>query len=141
MSKPRSDRITRALEETGWRVSQRPKYQSASSIAASGRRALYRVLNNAEPKFVFRPGKRSSISNPLFEGFDDDRDRPRYDETVFLRLGASESELLSGYPATPEELFKFDLLIWGDVKRGFFNTTQFEVTRDFVEKRGGFPRK
>ena len=94
-------------------------------------------ISNAEPKFVFRPGKRSSISNPLFEGFDDDRDRPRYDETVFLRLGASEHELLSGYPATPEELFTFDLLIWGDVKRDFFNTAQFEVTRDFVEKRGG----
>ncbi|MCH7910116.1 MAG: hypothetical protein IIB38_10920, partial [Candidatus Hydrogenedentes bacterium] len=39
--------------------------------------------------------------------------------------------------ARPEELFAFDLLIWGGVKRDFFNTAQFEVTRDFVEKRGG----
>lgn len=94
------------------------------------------AISNAEPKFVFR-GKKSSISNPLFEGFDEDQDRPRYDEAVFLRLGAAEDELVSGYPIDPKELFRYDLVLFGDVEREFFNTEQLEVTRDFVDKRGG----
>lgn len=93
-------------------------------------------ISNAERKFVFR-GKRSTLTNPLFEGFDDDQDRPRYDEAVFLRIGAGENELVSGYPTDPEELFDYSLVIWGDVEREFFTTAQLELTRDFVEKRGG----
>ena len=94
------------------------------------------AISNAERKFVFR-GKKSTISNPLFEGFDEDEDRPRYDEAIFLRLGAGKDELMSGYPIDPAELFKYDLVIWGDVEREFFNTEQLEVTRDFVDQRGG----
>lgn len=94
------------------------------------------AISNAERKFVFR-GKKSSISNPLFEGFDEDRDRPRYDEAVFLRLGAAKDELVSGYPTDPKELFKYHLVIFGDVEREFFSTEQFEVTREFVDRRGG----
>ncbi len=94
------------------------------------------AISNAEQKFVFR-GKNTSLSNPLFEGFENDRDRPRYDEAVFLRFGAKEDELQSGYPAEPEELYPFDLVIWGDVERELFSSAQLELTRDFVEKRGG----
>lgn len=94
------------------------------------------AISNAEQKFVFR-GKKSTLLNPLFEGFDEDQDRPRYDETVFLRLGAAKDELMSGYPTDPKELFKYDLILWGDVEREFFNTEQLEVTLEFVDKRGG----
>ena len=95
------------------------------------------AISNAERKFVFR-GKKSSISNPLFEGFDEDQDRPRYDEAVFLRTGpVSKDQLVSGYPVDAKELFKYDLILWGDVEREFFTTEQMEVTRDFVDKRGG----
>lgn len=93
-------------------------------------------ISNAERKFVFR-GKKSSLANPLFEGFAQEEDRPRYDEAVFLRMGAGENELLAGYPIRADELFGYDLIIWGDVERAFFTTAQMELTRDFVEKRGG----
>lgn len=94
------------------------------------------AISNAERKFVFR-GKKSSLANPLFQGFDEDQDRPRYDEQVFLRLGASENELVSGYPTSADELYGYHLIIWGDVEREFFTTAQLELTKDFVEKRGG----
>lgn len=94
------------------------------------------MISNAEPKFVFR-GKKSSLANPLFEGFDEDQDRPRYDEAVFLRLGLAEDELVSGYPTDPKELFEYSLVIFGDVERKVLSTEQFEVTREFVDKRGG----
>ncbi len=123
-------------------VSGRPNWQNKFvRMALEGDKDQLKLtsllaISNAERKFVFR-GKKSTISNPLFEGFDEDEDRPRYDEAVFLRLGADKDELMSGYPIDPAELFKYDLVIWGDVERELFNTEQLELTGDFVDKRGG----
>ena len=94
------------------------------------------VISDAEQKFEFRGAEKTSLTNPLFEGFEADADRPRYDEAVFLRLGPDAKDL-SGYPITPDSLFDFDLVIWGEVEREFFTMQQMELTRDFVEKRGG----
>ena len=123
-------------------VSGRPNWQNKFvRMALEGDKEQLKLtsllaISNAERKFVFR-GKKSTLSNPLFEGFEQDEDRPRYDETIFLRLGADKDELLSGYPIDPAELFKYNLVIWGDVERELFNTEQLELTRDFVDKRGG----
>lgn len=94
------------------------------------------AISGAERKFVFR-GSKSTLANPLFEGFDHDEDRPRYDEAVFLRLGVESGELAGGFPSTPEEMFQYDAVILGDVERDFINDTQMELLHDFVEKRGG----
>lgn len=93
-------------------------------------------IADAAFKFEFR-GQKSSTANPLFEGFDEDQDRPRYDEAVWLRIGAKPGELESGYPVDPAELFGYSLVIVGSVDRELFTTRQLELTRDFVEKRGG----
>ena len=67
-------------------------------------------ISKAETKFVYR-GKRSNLNNPLFEGFTKDADeQPRYDESVFLRVGMREDELRAGYPSKAEELFEYDLV-------------------------------
>lgn len=98
--------------------------------------SLIRV-SRAEKRFVFR-GQRATMSNPLFAGFDDElTDQPRYDQAVFLRLGADGSELTSGYPEQAEDLFAYDLVIWADIEHHFFSPVQLERTKDFVEKRGG----
>jgi hypothetical protein len=94
------------------------------------------AISNAERKFEFR-GRKSTLSNPLFQGFEEEKERPRYDETVFIRMGASKDELTSGYPTLPEDLFGYDVIIFGDVERPFFTSEQLDLTRDFVEKRGG----
>jgi uncharacterized membrane protein len=93
-------------------------------------------ISNAEPKFVFK-GKKSSLANPLFEGFENEEDRPRYDEAVFIRLGFKEDELAAGFPTEAEELFQFDMVILGNIERDLFTNRQMELVRDFVEKRGG----
>lgn len=94
-------------------------------------------ISRAEKTFVFR-GSGSSMTNPLFQGFDDSLpDQPRYDEAVFLRLGPDGSELTTGYPDQPEDLFGFHLVIWGDIEHNFFSSAQLELTRAFVLKRGG----
>lgn len=94
-------------------------------------------ISTAEPKFEFK-GQESSLSNPLFEGIDLDEDRPRYDEAVFVRLGDTKAEeLVSGFPSLADELYGYDLIIFGDIEREYLTTEQLELTRDFVEKRGG----
>lgn len=94
-------------------------------------------ISGAERKFEYR-GKESSMTNPLFEGFDESEvSAPRYDEAVFIRLGLNEGELQDGYPLDADDLFAFDLVIWGDIEHGFFSQGHLEVTRDFVSKRGG----
>ncbi|RZW22684.1 MAG: hypothetical protein EX260_05170, partial [Desulfobulbaceae bacterium] len=56
----------------------------------------------------------------------------------FLRQGIdSARELASGYPATEEELFKYDAVIFGDLTRSLFTDEQLVMTRDFVSRRGG----
>ena len=56
----------------------------------------------------------------------------------FLRQGIdSARELASGYPATEEELFKYDAVIFGDLTRSLFTDEQLALTRDFVARRGG----
>ena len=122
-------------------VSARPNWENKFFARAMKEDKQLRLtsllcISNAEPKFVFR-GKKSTMANPLFEGFEQEEDRPRYDEAVFIRIGAEKDELASGYPTTPNDLFKYDLVIFGNIEREFFTNKQLELTRDFVEKRGG----
>ena len=93
-------------------------------------------ISAAERKFVYR-GKRSSMVNPLFEGFDALQDQPRYDEAVFLRFGGDAELAGRGYPEDSEEMFTYDLMVLGDIEAGFFSQSQLALTRDFVRKRGG----
>ena len=94
------------------------------------------LVSDAEREFVFR-GRRSSMNNPLFDGFSEDEVDHCYDEQVFLRLGVTESELVRGYPADADELFPFHLVIWGDAGTDSLTVPQLELTRRFVETRGG----
>jgi len=56
----------------------------------------------------------------------------------FLRQGIdSTMELARGYPASEEDLFKYDAVIFGDITRNLFTDEQLALTRDFVSRRGG----
>ena len=94
-------------------------------------------ISAAETKFVYR-GKKSSLVNPLFEGFYKNvEDQPRYDESVFLRFGGDAGSAGKGYPEEMAELFEYDLVILGDVEASFFSDDHMEITKEFVRKRGG----
>ncbi|MBN2326356.1 MAG: hypothetical protein JXR73_04315 [Candidatus Omnitrophica bacterium] len=95
------------------------------------------LLSKAQKQFVFR-GSHTTLTNPLYEGFENDEEKyGRYDEPVYLRLGLGESELAEGFPREKEDLFSFDLLIFGDVDWTDFSERQFTLIRDFVDQRGG----
>ncbi len=46
-------------------------------------------------------------------------------------------ELLTGFPTTREELFRYRALILGSVEAGFFTHDQLEMIAEFVSERGG----
>ena len=56
----------------------------------------------------------------------------------FYRQGIRRSdELAGGFPATDEELFTFDAVLFGDVEASHFSLTQLEMIERFVRLRGG----
>jgi len=91
-----------------------------------------------EPKFEWR-GRSGENSNPLFRGFDKEDEDQRYDQPVLVRLQVEDgSELASGFPKVPEDLFpKFHAVILDDIEASFFTQDQMELIRDFVSRRGG----
>jgi len=46
-------------------------------------------------------------------------------------------ELEDGFPAKPEDLFKFEGLMIDNVEASYFTPTQQQIIRDFVDRRGG----
>jgi len=62
----------------------------------------------------------------------------RTGENKFYRQGVgNQTELVSGFPKTEEELFAYDALIIGSVEAGFFNADQLRNIETFVARRGG----
>ena len=49
----------------------------------------------------------------------------------------TESEMEQGFPATVDELFKFQGIIVGGVEANYFTPTQLELLKQFVDRRGG----
>jgi uncharacterized membrane protein len=99
---------------------------------------LIRVAKR-EPKFNFR-GHVGETSNPLFRGFGNQSPDQveQYDQPVLVRLNTrDETELKSGFPRTPEELYRYDALIIDDVEAEFFTPDQALLMQKFVSERGG----
>jgi len=62
----------------------------------------------------------------------------RTTENKTYRQGISDpKELADGLPARPEDLFAYQGLIIGSVEAGYFNKSQQELIREFVDRRGG----
>jgi len=62
----------------------------------------------------------------------------RTGENKFYRQGVgNQTELVSGFPKTEEELFAYDALIIGSVEAGFFSADELRNIEAFVARRGG----
>ncbi len=95
------------------------------------------LMSRGNRQFVYR-GARTGMTNPLFDGFENDQEKyGRYDEPIYLRIGVNESELVKGYPDEAEELFSYHVIILGGLNPEDFSERQLELTREFVDRRGG----
>ena len=52
-------------------------------------------------------------------------------------LGGEGNVSIFNFPPTKDALYQYDILILGDVPRGYFNTADLVNIRDFVTERGG----
>ena len=52
-------------------------------------------------------------------------------------LAGSSPRHIGALPQNKEDLFKYDLIILGDVPAGYFNTEQLELIDELVKERGG----
>ncbi len=46
-------------------------------------------------------------------------------------------ELEDGFPSRPEDLFRYQAIIFGSVEASYFTSTQQQLIHDFVDRRGG----
>jgi hypothetical protein len=59
-------------------------------------------------------------------------------ENKYLRLGVADSlDLVTGFPATREELFSYRAVVLGSVEASAFTPDQLRMLADFVGERGG----
>jgi uncharacterized membrane protein len=56
---------------------------------------------------------------------------------IYYQGFEDKKETESGFPAKPEELFKFAGLVIGDVEASYFSASQQELIREFANRRGG----
>jgi len=99
---------------------------------------LIRVARS-EPKFDYR-GRVGETSNPLYRGFGNQapEDVQRYDQPVLVRLNTKDAtELRSGFPTVPEDLYSYHAVIVDDLEAAFFSPIQAMLLQKFVSERGG----
>ena len=92
-----------------------------------------------EPKFQFRD-QAGTAKNPLFEGFDETaaEEAEQYDQPVLVRIGVESSqELVTGFPKSAKELYRYDAVVIDDLEASFFSPDQMLLLRRYVGQRGG----
>ncbi len=101
------------------------------SVDDSKRRILY---VEGEPRWEYKFLRRAVEDDPALQIVS----MLRTTQNKIYRQGiANQNELAEGFPTKPEELFEYQGLILGSVESAFFTTTQQQMIKDFVDRRGG----
>jgi hypothetical protein len=129
---PGTPRITvRARALAGETVAENNEWQGVLSVRRGPARVLY-VEGEPRPEFAFLRRAVAPDSALQVVGL------LRSAEQKFLRLGVRDSlELIGGFPATREELFRFPAIVLGSVEASFFRGDQLRMLNEFVSERGG----
>lgn len=101
------------------------------SVDGAKRRILY---VEGEPRWEYKFLRRAVEDDPALHV----TSILRTTQNKIYRQGITHpNELAEGFPSKPEELFDFQGLILGSVESEFFTTTQQELIKEFVDRRGG----
>jgi uncharacterized membrane protein len=137
-------RVHLTTDEAGPRVFRFrvPPRESETVVENNERAVLIRVDDRrekilyleGEPRFEVGFLRRAVAGDPNLQVVTLERTSPNR----FLRLDVDDAdELASGFPETPEELFRYRGLVLGSVEAGFFSPGQLRLLADFVAVRGG----
>ena len=137
-------RVRFTMEEAGpRRLSFRVPVQEGERVARNNVRTLLVEVRDEREKILYFEGEPRFEVGFLRRAVQDDEHLQlvvlqRTAENKYLRLAVDDStELLSGFPRTREELFKYRGLILGSVEASYFSHDQLSMITDFVSQRGG----
>jgi uncharacterized membrane protein len=108
--------------------------------------ATSRLLNveSDKPRVLYIEGEPRWEYKFIRRALEDDRSVQiasmlRTTQNKIYRQGIDEKgkELEHGFPATVEELFRYQGIVLGTVELGYFTPTQQELIKQFVDRRGG----
>ena len=101
------------------------------SVDDGKRRILY---IEGEPRWEYKFTRRAVEDDPAIEIVS----MLRTTQNKIYRQGlASANELTEGFPSKAEDLFQYQGIILGSVESAFFTSTQQQLIKDFVDRRGG----
>jgi uncharacterized membrane protein len=129
---PGTYRLTvRAKVIEGETIAENNEYHTVLRVRHGPERILY---VEGEPRYEFAFMRRAVAPDSALQLVA----LLRSAEGKYLRLGVRDSlELVAGFPATREELFKYPAVILGSLEANFFTGDQLRMLADFVSQRGG----
>lgn len=106
--------------------------QNARVEVRDRREKILYVEGGIRPEFAFLRRAAQSDSNLQVVGLQ------RTAKDKYLRLGVDDSlELISGFPTTRAELFRYRALILGSIEAASFTADQLRMIGEYVSDRGG----
>jgi len=100
-------------------------------VESDARRVLY---VEGEPRWEFKFIRRAEDEDRIVRVVS----MLRTTENKIYRQGIENpQDLASGFPATAEELFKYQAIILGSVEASYFTAGQQDLIKQFVDRRGG----
>jgi len=100
-------------------------------VSDAKRRILY---VEGEPRWEYKFIRRAEAEDPTVQLVS----MLRTSENKIYRQGINDaSELASGFPVRPEDLFGYTGIIIGSVDADYFTPLQQELLREYVDRRGG----
>ncbi len=101
------------------------------SVDDRKRRILY---VEGEPRWEYKFLRRAAEDDPALEIVS----MVRTTQNKIYRQGiANPTDLADGFPSKAEDLFEYQGIVLGSVEAAFFTTTQQQMIKDFVDRRGG----
>lgn len=101
------------------------------------------TVENRKPRILYIEGEPKWEFKFIRRAMDEDRTIElttilRTTQNKIYRQGIENpKELEEGFPAKVDELFQFQGIIIGGVEAAYFTTTQMELLKQFVDRRGG----
>ncbi|MCC6389402.1 MAG: hypothetical protein IT167_02270 [Bryobacterales bacterium] len=101
------------------------------------------TVENRKPRILYMEGEPKWEFKFIRRAMDEDRTIEltsilRTTQNKIYRQGIENpKELEEGFPAKVDELFQFQGIIVGGVEAAYFTTTQMELLKQFVDRRGG----
>jgi uncharacterized membrane protein len=133
-----------AAGETGARAFQF-SVQPMEAETNRDNNAVTRIVNveNRRPRILYMEGEPRWEMKFIRRAAEEDQQLElvsllRTTQNKIYRQGVADAqELVQGFPATVEEMFRYEALIIGSVEAAYFSGPQQALIREFADRRGG----